>query len=144
MQNLSTQTQPVGCTVLAIDDDALVLALMHAVLGAAGFNVLTARSGAQGLELLRRAATGVQVVLLDYQMPVSNGAELLPAVRRLAPAAKVLGVSGTNLDQLAPAYRTGVDQLLSKPFTNAKLVAAVSALLPVNTAAVRPALGLFT
>ena len=122
-------------TILAIDDDALLLELMTVLLSDAGFTVLTATSGTQGLALLRQANNDVQVILLDYQMPVCNGAQVLPAVRQLAPAASVLGVSGTAQAELPPEFRDGVDRLLSKPFTGDDLVAAVSALLPAESAA---------
>ena len=122
-------------TVLIIDDDALLVELMAAVLSEAGFNVLTATSGAQGLALLRQTPEDVQVVLLDYQMPVTTGAQVLPQVRQLVPAAKVLGVSGTDPDELPPEFRDGVDKLLGKPFHGDELVAQVTALLPAEPAA---------
>lgn len=123
-----------GHTVLVIDDDAVLLELMYAVLSAAGFNVLTSTRGTKGLEMLHQAAGKVQVVLLDYQMPVMTGAQILPTVRRLAPAAKVLGVSGVAPEDLPPEFRDGVDKLLSKPFTRNDLIAAIEALLATDTA----------
>ena len=121
-----------GPTVLVIDDDAGLLELMYAVLIAAGFNVLTSKRGTCGLVLLHQAVPKVEVVVLDYQMPVMTGAQLLPAVRELAPAARVLGISDPELAELPPEFREGVDRLLIKPFTRSDLVAAVSALLPLT------------
>ena len=122
-----------GPTVLVIDDDAALLELMYAVLIAAGFNVLTSKRGTRGLVLLHQAAAEVEVVVLDYQMPVMTGAQLLPVVRELAPAAKVLGICGPDPAELAPGFRAGVDRLLKKPFTRTDLIAAVAALLPAAT-----------
>ena len=117
-------------TVLVIDDDAVLLELIYAVLSAAELNILTTTRGAKGLEMLCQAAGAVHVVLLDYQMPVVTGAQLLPTIRQLAPAVKVLGVSGTAQQDLPPEFRDKVDLLLSKPFTRGDLIAAVTALLP--------------
>jgi len=119
-----------GPTVLAVDDSAVLLEVMFAILSEAGFNVLTSTRGTKGLELLQHAGAAVQVVLLDYQMPVINGAQLLPWVRRLAPAARVVGISGADPAELPLEFRTGVDQLLPKPFTRSELIGAVAALLP--------------
>ena len=119
-----------GPTVLVIDDDAVLLELMYAVLISAGFNALTSTRGTKGLVMLQQAATEVQVVLLDYQMPVLTGAQLLPCVRETAPAAKVLGLSGSDPAELPVEFRDGVDILLTKPFTRNDLIAAVTALLP--------------
>ena len=116
-------------TVLVVDDDTVLLELMQAVLISAGFNTLTANRGTKGLELLHQTAAKVKVLILDYQMPIINGAQMLPCVRRLAPATKVLGVSGTDPYDLPPGFRAGVDQLLRKPFTRNDLIGSVSALL---------------
>ena len=130
-----TTPPPPGPTVLVIDDDARLLELMGAVLVSAGFQVLAATGGAKGLDLLYQAAGKVDVVLVDCQMPVMTGPQLLPWVRRLAPAARVVGVSGYDADDLPPEFRTGVDHLLRKPFTRNDLIGTVAALLPVDTPA---------
>ena len=133
-------TLAAGHTVLVIDDDAVLLELMYAVLSSAGFNVLTSTRGTKGLEMLHQATSQVHVVLLDYQMPVLTGAQLLPTVRRLAPTAKVLGCSGGAPEDLPPEFRDGVDKLLSKPFTRNDLIAAITALLAPDPARNAPRL----
>ena len=120
-------------TVLAIDDDPMLLELMSLILSEAGCTVLTATRGTQGLQLLGQAAGAVDVVLLDYQMPVLNGAQVLAGVRQLAPAVKVVGLSGADPCDLPPEFREGVDQFLQKPFTRDSLVAAVGPLVAADT-----------
>jgi len=119
-----------GPTVLAVDDDPVLVEAMYAVLSAAGCNVLTSTRGTKGLELLQHTRAGVDVVVLDYQMPVTNGAQLLPSMRRLAPTAKVLGISAADPSNLLPEFRNGMDKLLRKPFTRTDLISSVAALLP--------------
>jgi len=80
--------------------------------------------------LLQHTRAGVDVVVLDYQMPVTNGAQLLPSMRRLAPTAKVLGISAADPSNLLPEFRNGMDKLLRKPFTRTDLISSVAALLP--------------
>ncbi|MEI8313888.1 MAG: response regulator [Verrucomicrobiota bacterium] len=123
---------PSAHTVLVIDDDAVLLELMYLVLSAAGFNVLTTTRGTKGLEMLQQLGDVVKVVLLDYQAPVINGAQMLAGIRCLAPAAKVLGVSGCDPYNLQADFREGVDGLLEKPFTRCALIEAVWALLPAG------------
>ena len=118
-----------GPTVLAVDDDPVLVEAMYAVLSAAGYNVLTSTRGTKGVELLQHTGAVVDVVVLDYQMPVTI-AQLLPSMRRLAPMAKVLGISAADPDDLLPEFRNGMDKLLRKPFTKTDLISAVAALLP--------------
>ena len=68
-----------GRTVLVVDDQVETLSSVRMLLEREGHRVLTAESGPQALELLAREP--VQLLLVDYFMPVMNGEELIRAVR---------------------------------------------------------------
>ena len=68
-----------GRTVLVVDDQVETLSSVRMLLEREGHRVLTAESGLQALELLAREP--VQLLLVDYFMPVMNGEELIHAVR---------------------------------------------------------------
>lgn len=118
-----------ACTVLAIDDDPIILKTLGPALREQGFNVLTSTSGPKGLDMLRYAGYDIRIVLLDYNMPQLNGAETLQHVRRLNPDAKVIAVTGVNINLLPENFREGVDKLLQKPFRTADLIASIRELL---------------
>jgi CheY-like chemotaxis protein len=65
-----TSNSPRKTLVLCIDDDKATLHARKLVLEAAGYDVVTASSGRIGLRLLERHP--VQVVILDYRMPVER------------------------------------------------------------------------
>jgi CheY-like chemotaxis protein len=67
--------------ILVINDDPHVLGVLDATLGAAGFDVRTARDGVEGMQTLLRHAPCW--VLLDLDMPVMNGFEFLGGLRRV-------------------------------------------------------------
>lgn len=71
--------RPTGRTVLVVDDQAETLASVRLLLEREGHRVLTAESGARALDLLAREP--VQVMLIDYFMPVMSGELLVRAVR---------------------------------------------------------------
>ncbi|TMA54691.1 MAG: response regulator, partial [Deltaproteobacteria bacterium] len=73
------QVKPTGRTVLVVDDQVETLSSVGMLLEREGHRVLTAESGLQALELLAREP--VQLLLVDYFMPVMNGEELIHAVR---------------------------------------------------------------
>ena len=79
-------------TILCIDDEQAGLAIRKMMLESRGYVVVTADSGAKGLELLARSQ--VDAVLLDYQMPSMNGAEVGRSIRERWPDLPLVMLSG--------------------------------------------------
>jgi CheY-like chemotaxis protein len=103
-------------TILAVDDDALVLFNTVAMLEDLGHNVLEAMSGEAALELLR--ANTVDLVITDQAMPQMTGAQLIDAIRTGWPALPV--VLATGYAELPASMAKGTPKL-AKPFTEADL-----------------------
>jgi CheY-like chemotaxis protein len=78
--------------VLCIDDCASLLECLDLFLQDLGYTVLTASSGARGLELL--LLQPVDVVIVDYQMPGMNGCEVAQAMRTLGLRTPIILFSG--------------------------------------------------
>jgi CheY-like chemotaxis protein len=108
-------------TVLAVDDDALVLANTAAMLEDLGHKVLQAPSGHEALALLRTGHR-VDLVITDHAMPGMTGAQLASTLRSERPDLPILLVSG-----YADMPADTPDQLrkLNKPFGQAALARAV-------------------
>jgi CheY-like chemotaxis protein len=103
-------------TILAVDDDALVLFNTVAMLEDLGHNVLEAMSGEAALEQLRN--NKVDMVITDQAMPQMTGAQLIDAIRAQWPALPV--VLATGYAEL-PAGMARNTPRLAKPFTEADL-----------------------
>ncbi len=103
----------------------MVLQTVKSLLVKRGFNVLTTPSSPKGLDMLRYAAGGIRIVVLDYKMPKLDGGETLNFIKQLSPTAKVIGLTGMNLDSVPREYLDGVDKLLTKPVVAAELLGAV-------------------
>jgi len=123
-------------TVLAIDDEQAILETMRPLLRAEGFNVLTAGSGAKGLDMLRYCQRDVRLVVLDFNMPRLNGMDTLSFLRKLNPHVKVIAVTGLDLNFLPEEFRRGVDRILTKPYTTTQLISNVNELLGFTPAPV--------
>ncbi len=78
--------------VLCIDDCASLLESLDLFLQDLGYTVLTASSGARGLELL--LLQPVDLVIVDYQMPGMNGCEVAQAMRTLGLRTPIILFSG--------------------------------------------------
>ena len=119
--------------VLVIDDEDAVRAALCATLSDAGCAVTTARDGAEALEILR--AKPADAVLMDIYMPLQDGFEAIRELRRVAPAVKIIAISGGsrgNFDPLKAAEMLGADRTLRKPFGIDELLGALTELLPAT------------
>jgi PAS domain S-box-containing protein len=110
-------------TVLAVDDDALVLMNTTAMLEDMGHAVLEAMSGAEALELMRRNP-GIDIVITDFAMPRMTGRGLVTAIHAERPHLPV--ILATGYAELPPGE--DVDALrLGKPFGQPELARALAA-----------------
>ena len=94
-------------TILLIDDFDLALECEQDYFEAAGFRILTARSGRVGLELLRHEE--VDAMLVDYEMPEMTGLEVAARARQLKPGIPVViysGSAGRNNSPFVAAWLT--------------------------------------
>jgi CheY-like chemotaxis protein len=110
-------------TVLVIDDDAAVRALVRRCLTCEGYAVLEAEDGQSGLELLEGHPGGIDLVLTDIDMPRIDGITVARVLAALRPLVGVICMSGTAT-QGEPGDRVGAfdpSRFLTKPFTSEHL-----------------------
>ncbi len=81
-------------TVLVVDDDKSVRQVARDMLSAIGFDVLTASDGQEGVEVFRRRASEIVLVVLDLSMPRMSGEEAFIEIRKTAPGTRVILASG--------------------------------------------------
>ena len=88
-----------AATVLCIDDEQTALQLRQTVLESAGYRVLTAKSGAQGIQSFK--SEPVHAVVLDYWMADMNGMQVAREIRKLNPSIPIIILSayGELLDE---------------------------------------------
>ena len=119
-------------TVLAVDDQAINLKLLDAVLAPRGHRVLTASSGTDALALLE--TEDVDLVLLDILMPGMDGHDVCRAIRA-TPATEflpVVMVTASGNEQRLVALQSGADDFVMKPFDQAELLARVASLARIK------------
>lgn len=112
--------------VLVVDDILANVRLLEARLTAEYFDVLTASSGSEALELLDQER--VDVVLLDVMMPAMDGFEVCRRIKRAPKTMHVPVIMVTALDQTADKIQgleAGADDFLSKPVDDIALVTRV-------------------
>lgn len=119
--------------ILVVDDDHDVRAIMVSFLSDIGYLVHEADHGAAALALQERVKP--QLMIIDFAMPGTNGADIVKAARAIQPSLSILFVSG-YADSGALEAAVGSAPFLRKPFRPAELASAVRAALdrPVRPA----------
>ena len=116
-------------TVLLVDDEPSVRAVARRILERSGLRVRAAENGKRALDAWT-AEGPFDLVVVDMAMPVMGGKELLLRLRRLAPTARVLVVSGFTGDgEAAEVMAAGALGFVEKPYTPTSLSRAVRAAL---------------
>jgi len=109
-------------TVLLVDDEEAVLTVAKGMLEALGFEVLSAADGRQAVEVFRRRAEEIRLVLLDMAMPRMDGEETFCEIRRIHPEARVLLSSGYNEQTATNRFAgRGLAGFIQKPYRLAAL-----------------------
>jgi len=119
-------------TLLVVEDDDQVRAVLRRMLSTAGYRLLLARDGAEALSIAE--SNDFDLLLTDLAMPGMQGTEVARSVRERRPHLPVLLMSGyaRGLDELDPSH-----SVLLKPFGEAELLTAVRAALEPNHRATR-------
>ena len=100
--------------ILCVDDDKDTRDMMTALLGLEGYEVVQARSVAEGLTLA--VSDNFDLILLDWVFADGTGIELCKMIRRSSAAAPILFYSGMALkDDIENAISAGAQGFLVKP-----------------------------
>ncbi len=119
-----------GETILLVEDDPDIQLMMTMVLQDAGYTLIVARDGEEGVALFETHSSSIALVIADIMMPKMKGRQFQEHVRRLRPDIKVLVVSGyQEIDLKRRDLLEARSTFLQKPFDLDELVAKVRELL---------------
>ena len=117
--------------ILVIEDDFAVRELILQTLSKAGYQVIAAGDGGEGLNLFREKNPAL--VIPDIVMPQKEGLQTIIELKQEAPGVKVIAMSGggryCNADYLKLAKKFGGRRTVSKPFMRDELLASVKEVL---------------
>jgi CheY-like chemotaxis protein len=127
--------------ILIVDDEEHVRAALKQVLERAGYEVVVAATGNEGLELMQRE--GADLVITDVIMPGIDGITTARKIREKFRDTRIIVISGggkaapepyepdaiSTRSYLASANSAGADRTLTKPFDRQEILRAVKNLL---------------
>ncbi|MCP4575068.1 MAG: response regulator [Deltaproteobacteria bacterium] len=129
--NKQTSVQP---SILVIDDDETIRALLRTILEMEGYRVVDALDGDKGIRRYQESPT--DLVITDLIMPGKEGIETIRDLRREFPHVKIIAVSGGGRigpdSYLKMAKGVGALRTLSKPFDRTELLKAIKEVMEMD------------
>ena len=115
-------TQP---SILVVDDDTEMRALLLDVLRTEGYEVAEAKDGTEAVLALR--GREFDVILMDKNMPGPSGLDLLPGFRRVCPRSQIIMMTAYgDVPSFMEAVEKGAVEFLFKPFRMEEMKTAIA------------------
>jgi two-component system, cell cycle sensor histidine kinase and response regulator CckA len=117
-------------TILLIDDEEMIIKVGKELLQELGYDVLSARSGQEAIELYGKNADKIDLVIMDMIMPGMGGGETFDRLKKINPEIKVLLSSGYSINgQASKILERGCDGFIQKPFNLIQLSDKISQII---------------
>jgi len=117
-------------SILVVDDEEMALTLIKQILVSANYNVTTAQSGFECLDLFRRRPFAYQLVLVDLTMPFIDGEETFRRLREIRSDIPVVLCTGfIQSERLKDLMKAGLTGYLRKPLAPDEIVNNVRSIL---------------
>jgi len=114
--------------ILVVDDSSATLEVVQRNLTAEGYQVFTAPGVAEAIEILN--GTELDLVITDLKMPKVSGLDLVRHVGENFKDTEIMMITGyPSVEGAVEAVKTGAEEFLPKPFTDAELLLAVGRVL---------------
>jgi two-component system, cell cycle response regulator CpdR len=117
--------------ILVLDDEPSILLMIKKMLEKAGYEVIVASNGKEGMRLFERDKP--DLVITDIIMPEKEGLETIFELRRMHPDLKIIAISGggrISPDGYLPGAKLlGANMVFQKPLVQKEFLSAVASLL---------------
>ena len=112
--------------VLIIDDEEIVCTLACEMLANAGYRVVTVADPFRALTVFRKLKDTIALVILDFTLPIMDGAEVFEELKSINPSIAVMLSSGfTEQDKVRVMLAKGLRGFLPKPYSEERLLTQV-------------------
>ena len=126
----------VPARILLVDDNPVVLFKVAHVLSGAGYTVIEAKTGSEGLALAR--SEHPDLILLDVRLPDINGIEVCRRLKASPETSRLfvvmLSEKETSAESQAGGLEAGADSYIARPIENRELIARIQAMLRIQQA----------
>ena len=122
-------------TILAVDDENIIIRTITESLGSLGYHVISAADGCEAVKLFVENKSKIDLIILDLMMPAMNGYEAFKEIKAMDPGTKIILCTGYVADDsVQDMLNNGVKGLLKKPYRIEDLSRAVRLVLDEQAA----------
>jgi two-component system, chemotaxis family, chemotaxis protein CheY len=114
--------------LIVADDSRLVRGIIEKAVASIGFEALHASNGKEALNIMEANDQDINIVLLDWNMPVLNGIDVIKSMRgddRFRKIPVLMVSTESEDDRIQEAISAGAQGYLTKPFTADQLIDAI-------------------
>ncbi len=112
--------------ILMIDDEEMVCTLVSEMLTNAGYRVVTVSDPFRALAVFQQLKADIALVILDFTLPIIDGAEVFEELRKIKPSIAVMLSSGfTEQEKVRAMLAKGLRGFLPKPYSEERLLTQV-------------------
>jgi CheY-like chemotaxis protein len=116
--------------VMIVDDEEFVTVLAQRVLTDEGYRVVTTRDGFQAIDTYRKLRDQIALIILDFTMPIMDGADVFAELLMINPKVPVVLSSGfAEQERLRTMLARGLRGFMPKPYTQQKLLTQIRSTL---------------
>lgn len=116
--------------VMMVDDEDFVTLLAQRVLAEEGYRVVTAKDGFQAIDMYRKLRDQIDLIILDFTMPVMDGSDVFDELQVINPRVPVVLSSGfAEQERLRGMLAKGLRGFIPKPYTQEKLLSQIRSTL---------------
>ena len=117
-------------TVFLIDDDDMIVDVGEHILNSSGYDVVSAKSGKEAIEVYKENHSRIDMVILDMILPDMGGGDTYDRLKKINPGVKVLLASGYDIDyQGRDIMERGCDGFIQKLFNMNELLEKIRGIL---------------
>ncbi len=110
---------------MIVDDSRAMRMILRKTLLELGYDVCDAGNGQEALSLLETENGALSFMLVDWNMPVMGGLDLVKAMRsqqRFSPISLIMVTTETEIEHMSQALEAGANEYVMKPFTKDMIV----------------------
>ena len=115
--------------IYIVDDEAMIVTLIEAILGPAGYRLKSFRDPGHVLQAFNDSKTKPDLLITDFAMGAVNGLELIEQTKKLHPKLRTIIVSGVTTEGMMRFAPIKPDRFLAKPFQSKSLLDLVQSVL---------------